>query len=376
MTFMPKGHAKLIIADSETNADLYWATHFFVPDPVIFLEKNGRRYLAVNDLEYDRARKEAAVDKVFSHHELLQNGSKKAASAMGILDAFLKRLQVQSVEVPPNFAVKIAEALRKKKYRLKIGDEPFFPQRAIKTKAEKEAIRRSLKGTERAIGEAIATLRRSQIKGRKLYLRGKLLTSERLRQVIHERLMQEGLTGKHTIVAGGAQAADPHCTGFGPLRAHEAIVLDVFPRSDTTGYHADITRTVVAGRAPEIIRKMHHAVQAAQAAGIQKIRAGIDASRVHAAVCKTLVAHGFKTERVNGSLQGFIHSTGHGLGLDIHEFPRVSKLKNKLLKGHVVTVEPGLYYPQYGGVRIEDVVYVTQTGCERLTSLSQKLEIL
>jgi len=370
--------ARLIIADSETNADLYWATRFFVPDPVIFVEKNGKKYLAVNDLEFARAKKEAAVTQVFSHEELKESIGKKGKilSLIDVVDALLKKLHIKQVQVPPNFGVKAADAIRKRKYRLTVGEEPFFPERAIKTKQEKEAIRKSLKSTEKAIREAIATLKKTKIRGNKLYLKGRILTSEGLRQVLHQKLMEEGCTGKHTIVAGGKQAADPHCIGSGPLRPHETIVMDVFPRSDTSGYYADITRTVVRGRASDTIRKMYKAVQDSQQAGIKMIKDGVDASKVHGVVCKILNQHGFKTERINGTLQGFIHSTGHGLGLDIHEFPRVSKLRNKLLTGHVVTVEPGLYYADLGGIRLEDVVYVTKWGCEKLTSLPQKLEIL
>jgi Xaa-Pro aminopeptidase len=78
---------------------------------------------------------------------------------------------------------------------------------------------------------------------------------------------------------------------------------------------------------------------------------------------------------IDGKPQGFIHSTGHGLGLDVHEAPRVSKLSQQLKAGHVVTVEPGLYYEKLGGIRIEDVVYVTKTGCEVLTRIPKIFEL-
>lgn len=367
--------AKLIVAASEQNADLLWASGFFVPDPCIFIQQGQRKYLILSDLEYARAKKEADVDNVISYNEL-GKGLKKPPGFVDLLLLALKRLKIRHVEVPQDFSVRIADALRKKKIRVSLGPDPFYPDRAIKTAREVKAIEQAIRATERAIREAWSVLQKSHIKKNRLLYRQRTLTSERLKQVINVSLMEQGYVAKHTIVAGGRQAADPHCTGFGPLRAHQAIVMDVFPRSEKTGYHADITRTVCRGRAPDRLHDMYRAVQTSQAAAIKKIRHNVDASTVHRAAAETFEKRGWKTERKNGSLQGFIHSTGHGLGLDIHEYPRVSRLKNKLVAGNVVTAEPGLYYPELGGVRIEDDVLVTKTGCRVLSRLSKKFEIL
>lgn len=105
------------------------------------------------------------------------------------------------------------------------------------------------------------------------------------------------------------------------------------------------------------------------------IRHRIDGSKVHQAVQQTMESKGFRTGYRNGRPEGFIHSTGHGLGLDIHEPPRISRLPEILKKGTVVTVEPGLYYEKIGGIRIEDVVYVTEKGCEVLTKLPRQFEV-
>jgi Xaa-Pro aminopeptidase len=266
--------------------------------------------------------------------------------------------------------------LRKRGYKLEAVPDPFYPEREIKSLEEKRHITEALRATEAGIEAGIEVLKKSKIKNGKIYRNGSVLTSEELRKVIETTMMQRGALGQHTIVACGKQAADPHCRGSGPLYANQTIVLDVFPKSMATGYHGDITRTVVKGRASETLKKMYAAVRKSQETGIKTIRNGIDAARVHSQVSRVLEDAGFKTGLMNGKPQGFIHSTGHGLGLDIHESPRVSRLSNTLRTGHVVTVEPGLYYERLGGVRIEDVVYVTKKGCEVLTRIPKVFEIL
>lgn len=370
--------ARLIVASSETCADLYWATRFYVPDPIVYLEYRGLKYLIASDLELERARKEARVDRVISHSECerhLKKCGKTRLREGDVLDLVLRERRIKRLLIPSYFPVRQFEILRRKGYPVQSVPEPFFPERQIKSGEEKKFIVQSLRATEEGIQAAIEILKKARIRNGKIHWNGSVLTSEKLRMVIELKLMEKGAIGQHTIVACGRQAADPHCRGFGPLYAHQPIVIDVFPKSATTGYHGDITRTVLKGKATETLRKMYRAVQKSQQNGIQKIRDGVDAARVHEAVSRTLEDCGFKTGYVRGKPQGFIHSTGHGLGLDIHELPRVSRLSNRLKKGNVVTVEPGLYYEDLGGIRIEDVVYVTKTGCEVLTKIRQSFEI-
>jgi len=188
-------------------------------------------------------------------------------------------------------------------------------------------------------------------------------------------LQANGLAA-NTIVAGGRQACDPHERGHGPLRAHEPIVMDIFPRSQKTGYFGDITRTVVRGHASEAVRKLYDTVYAGQKIAFEKIRAKVKTADVHKAVQKFFVQQGYKTGRRDGRMEGFFHGTGHGLGLEIHETPRLNATSTEILRpGHVVTVEPGLYYPGIGGVRLEDVALVTAQGAKNLTRFEKALEI-
>ncbi|MBI4374120.1 MAG: aminopeptidase P family protein [Deltaproteobacteria bacterium] len=370
--------AKLIIASSENCADLFWATRFSVPDPIVFIQIGGKKMLIASDLEFGRAQKEAAVDQVLSYSQLqkkLYQLGKKKVLELDILEHLLKGKGVREIEVPSYFPIRYAKALEGRRFRLHPMPDPFFPERQFKTKEEKNQIVKSLRSTERAIRFAIETIKKTKVRSQKLYLGGTLLTSDLLRKMMELKMMEDGCLGRHTIVASGRQAADPHCIGNGPLYPNQTIVLDVFPKSIKSGYYGDITRTVFKGRAPDRLKEMYNAVKEAQRKGISMVRHGVDGSKVHRAVQAVLESHGFKTGYDNGRPEGFIHGTGHGLGLDIHEPPRVNRFPEKLKTGYVVTVEPGLYYEKLGGIRIEDVVYVTRNGCEVLTKLPRQFEV-
>jgi Xaa-Pro aminopeptidase len=222
------------------------------------------------------------------------------------------------------------------------------------------------------VGRAIEILAESEDLHGVLHFGGIPLTSERLRAEIEVALTREGMdTSASPIVAGGPGAADPHWLGSGPLRPGEAIVLDVFPRSKANRYWADMTRTVAKGDPGELVRRMYAAVLRAQEAALAEIRAGANGRDVHAAVQAVFAEEGFAGE--DGPR--YIHGTGHGVGLEIHEGPALTSMDVELREGDVVTVEPGLYDPAVGAVRIEDLVVVTQDGCRNLTRFPKQLEI-
>jgi Xaa-Pro aminopeptidase len=206
-------------------------------------------------------------------------------------------------------------------------------------------------------------------------LRNELLTSERVRRAILRTLLEHDCFAREVIVAGGAQAADPHVQGEGPLRASEAIVLDIFPQHLGHGYWGDLTRTVVKGKPPAELKRMYGAVKAAQMAALRAVRAGVQGASVHGRAVAEFKRRGYETREIKGRAAGFIHGTGHGLGLAIHEAPSVSAAEGRLRAGNVITVEPGLYYPDAGGVRIEDAVVVTRTGCRLLARCEKRFEV-
>jgi Xaa-Pro aminopeptidase len=368
---------RLIVATSETDADLLYATRFWAPDPFIFLQHNGKRTMVMSDLEIDRARKQASADEFVAYSDLereVQGKAKTAPPYRRVLAHFLRGRQVRRATVPANFPLGFARELAGNNIRLEPTDGSFWPQREHKTKAEIRHIEHALRFTEAGMKRGMEVLRRADPgRGKVLRWRGKTLTSEILRAEIDSAILRSGGVAHGTIVAGGDQACDPHERGTGPLKADSLIIFDVFPRDTETGYFGDLTRTVVRGRANDAQRRLWETVKAGQALALRQTKAGADGAAIHKRIQELFAKRGFPTEMRDGRRVGFFHGTGHGLGLEIHEYPRFQKVRLKA--GQVVTVEPGLYYPGLGGVRIEDVVVVTRTGCRVLSRFPKQLEI-
>ncbi|MBM3319916.1 MAG: aminopeptidase P family protein [Candidatus Eisenbacteria bacterium] len=368
-----KKPAVLHIADSMTSADLLYLTRFPSGDPFIYLQSGGKTTIAVTDFEVGRASSESIADEVlpFSRlHELAGKADLVSAAA-----ALLKWKKIRQVEVPSQFAVGAAEELRKLGVITRVKPDPFVPERQTKTSREVRMITDVQRKTEKAMENAIHWIASASVRRGTLYVGGRPLTAEMVRKRIHLDLMEEDCLGASTIVACGDQAVDPHNIGIGPLKANTPIVIDIFPRSQATYYFADITRTVVKGKASETVKKMFRTVREGQRIAFSMIRPGVRADKVHEAIVEYFQSEGFKTGIQGGKLQGFIHGTGHGLGLEIHEPPRVSKVQLQLQTGNVVTVEPGLYYKGHGGVRLEDVALVTPQGNRNLTRAPKILEV-
>lgn len=376
---MTARRARVLYAASERDADLLYPTGFFAPDPFLFIQTGSRRILVMSDLEMDRAKKQAKVDRVLSWSKV----AKQAAQALGrepkeadVIAAVLRGLGSRRIEVPRSFPLGLAEELRSRGIAVRVGPEPFWPQRAIKRFGEVRAITRSLRAAEAGLEAGIAALRSCSI-GRDGYLKrhGRRFTAEDLRSAVNARIMAEGCIPAHTICAPGDQAVDPHEEGHGPIRAHTPVVMDIFPRSERTGYFGDLTRTVVRGRASERLKEVYALVEEGVLLGHRRVQPGAEGRQIHNEIVDLFTARGFPTGVQNGRMQGFFHGTGHGLGLEIHEPPSIGRRGSTLEAGHVVTVEPGLYYLGLGGVRIEDVALVTPHGSRNLTFAPRQLEI-
>ncbi|MFN2476348.1 MAG: M24 family metallopeptidase [Chthoniobacterales bacterium] len=370
--------ARLIVADSERDADMLYATRMFVGDPFIFLEQNGKRTIVLSDLEIDRGRRQAQVDEIVPLSEIereVQGSSNKAPTFGRVVAHFLAKRSVRSAIVPATFPLALAEELSAANIRVQPTKENiFFPEREAKTAEELKLMRRALSITESGMARGMEVLAASTAsKGKKLEWSGRALTSEILRAEIDSAILRAGGLPANTIVAGGDQACDPHERGSGPLRADSLIILDIFPRDAKSGYFGDMTRTVVRGRASEEQRRLWETVREGQEMALKRMKPGIDGWTVHNAIKQLFTERGFPTEVRDGRQVGFFHGTGHALGLEIHEFPRFQKTIFK--PGQVLTVEPGLYYPGLGGVRIEDVAVVTKTGNRILSRFEKRLEI-
>jgi len=380
MPKLTRTDARVIYSASESDANMLWATRFFAPDPFIFIARRGKRYLVMNDLEIDRAKSQASVDKVFSYSAYQKKWQARGTTfptPAQVLVEVLSDLNIRSIEVPAGFPIGMADQLRKMRIRIEPAADPFWPDREFKTTQEIRFISDSLRAAERGMMAGIEAIRRTDIrKDSYLYLDGTRFTSEILKRIINTEIMSQGYVPSHTIAASGDQCVDPHNQGSGPIRANTSIIMDIFPRSQRTGYFGDITRTVVRGKASERLKHAYHCVAQGQEIGFRKIKDGASAYDIHYEIVNYFAREGFPTGLQNGRMQGFFHGTGHGLGLDIHEAPAFGQRSKILLRDrNVVTVEPGLYYAGLGGVRLEDVVLVTKSGCRNLVKLPRVLEV-
>src|SRR5215471_17035988 len=369
--------ARLIVAASEQDPDILYATKFWAPDPFIFLQRNGKRTLVLSDLEIDRGRRQADADEFVMFSELereVQGNSKRTPPYEKVLAHFLRKRGVRSAVVPASFPLRYAEELTANNIRVRAVDGLYWPEREAKSDKEIGMMRRALRITEAGLKRAMEVLKASKPASRKqLRWNGKTLTSETLRAEIDSTVLRAGGIPRGTIVAGGDQGCDPHERGHGPLYADSLIIVDVFPRDAKTGYFGDMTRTVLRGCASDAQRKLWNTVKAGQALALKKVKAGVDGMTIHKAIQEFFAIRGFQTGFRKGRRVGFFHGTGHGLGLEIHEHPRLQKVT--LTNRQVLTVEPGLYYPGLGGVRLEDVVVVTKKGCKILSRFPKQLEI-
>src|SRR5713226_6022663 len=302
--------ALLIVAASEGDANMLYATAFFAPDPFIFFQHRGKKYVVMSDLEVDRAKQQAQVDQVLS------------------LSTYQKRLRerrLRSLIVPANFPALLADELRAKRFILKVKKDPFFPGREKKRDDEVKKIRDSLRVAEIGLDAGIRALKRAEIgRDRYLYLNGSRLTSETLKTIVNTTIMAQGWVPSHTIISSGDQCCDPHHEGSGPIKADTSIIFDIFPRSQKTGYFGDLSRTVVRGRASDRLKEAYATVQAGQEIAYRMIRDGANGKEIHQKILALFQQRGFPTGKIDGRMQGFFHGTGHGLGLDIHEPPRIS----------------------------------------------------
>jgi Xaa-Pro aminopeptidase len=364
----------LYVGESYGDADMYYLSRFLAGDRFALLA-GEKTTLLVSSMELGRARKESAADRVLSTSEFhitdkLKSSKRPDEAYALVLADFLRHCSVKRLGVPFNFPAGIYRILEQD-FSVQILGSPITRQREIKRPEELQEIALTQRAGERAMKRAIRLIAGSEARGGVLFRGGEPLTSERVRRAIELTLLEDGCEVVDTIVAGGGQAADPHARGEGPLPANAPIVIDIFPRSKSSRYFADMTRTVLKGEASSEVVEMHRAVEMAQKAGLQAVREGATGSEVHLRVSDVFLEQGYP-EREGC---GFTHSTGHGVGLAVHERPSLGEAGGPLKSGQVVTVEPGLYYPDIGGVRLEDLVVVEKDGCHNLTRLQRKLVV-
>jgi len=376
----------LLFGETYHHPNLLYKTGFLAPDPIVYLEQNGKGTLYTNVMEFERARKQSRVTDVHTFFEI--PAARAWASAPSEFDGFagmikeiLKTHGIDAVDVEPDFPTFLADRLRQADVAVQPRGDLFSEMRRRKRPDEVEIIAQVEAAGLEGLRAAIRLIAQSQPdKEGILRIGAEALTSERLTGAIESRLLELGCTTEDTIAAAGPQSADPHAHGTGPIRAGQPIVLDIYPFSKASRYWGDLTRTVVRGPIPAGLRQMHEAVLRAQETGLRMVRPGVQGSEIHRAICKLFREAGYASLPPEfsepPSAARFIHGTGHGLGLEVHEAPRIGVSEGQVLQeGDVVTIEPGLYDPAVGGVRIEDLVVVTADGCRNLTPFPKDLEV-
>jgi Xaa-Pro aminopeptidase len=370
----------LLYADSERSADVLYFGRVTIPDPFIAFGLRGKKYAVVSALELGRVRKTSAFDVVLPLERYMQQARarwpQRRPGSAEVISLVAKEHRQTHFTVPDDFPAGVFQKLARLGIKLTVSESALFPEREIKSPAEAAAIREGNRCSALGFAAVERILRSSKIRGRELRYRGERLTSEKLKFAIELACLEAGAISTNTIVAGGDHACDPHERGSGPLRPNELIVVDIFPRVIRTGFYGDMTRTFLRGRASDAQRGIVTAVRESQRIALKNIRAGVEGRAVHAKVVEYFHARGFETKHTPQGSIGFIHGTGHGLGLAVHELPRMGATADTLLKqDSVVTVEPGLYYPGIGACRIEDVVQVTASAPKMLSRYHYNWEL-
>ncbi|HVC83083.1 MAG TPA: Xaa-Pro peptidase family protein [Chloroflexota bacterium] len=376
--------ALLLIGDSTNNADMYHAIGFLFGDPVIYLRAGDHETLVCSGFEAEEARRHSRIADVRSYLDPdLGYQRARAASlphhlAMAeVARQLLESAGASAATVPDTIPLSTVDYLRARGIEVICDPEVKARERLVKRPDEIAAIEGTQRATEKAMRRAIDLIAGSEPRAGFLFHQDRPLTAEDLQLAIDQVFLEERCLAEGTITSGGTDTASPHHRGAGHLRAAAPIVLDIFPRHKDTRYFADMTRTVSKGDPGPAIRGMFEATLRAQEAALALIADGVSGKNVYEAACRVFEDAGYPTSLRTGGIPatGFIHGLGHGVGLEIHEGPRMSFHDETLHEGQIVTVEPGLYDPAIGGVRIEDLVVVTGDGCRNLTRFEKVLVV-
>jgi Xaa-Pro aminopeptidase len=362
--------------DGATLADQRYLTGFDAEDPFVSLYTPDETVLLVSTLEYERATEESRADTVVNWAQYY--GSDDDVERPQLIADFLDEFGVESIAVNERFPLVTADGLREAGVEVDVDEDATLESiRATKTAEEVEWIQTVQRANEDAMRAAETRIAEADVVDGVLHQDGEALTAEAIKEEIEITLLRHGCGLDDTIVACGEQSAVPHDRGSGPLRANETIIVDIFPRSKATRYHADMTRTFCRGTPSAQAREFYDLTQDAKDAALDVLQAGVTGTDVDDAVCDVYENAGYPTLREDSTTDvGFFHSTGHGVGLEVHESPRLGQRADEPLRpGHVVTIEPGLYDPAVGGVRIEDIVVVTEDGHENLVEYPETFEL-
>jgi Xaa-Pro aminopeptidase len=371
----------LILADSMRSPELRHEVPIAIPDEFLYAERDGRRVVVVSSLEAARIGEadpsiEVMPYEAFGLDELMASGTSPTEASLQMYVRACRELGIASASVPATFPLELADRLRENGVEVTAERALFEQRRRRKNSTEIAGLRRAQRACEAALDAARDMLRRASSNGT-LMLDGAPLTSERLKAEVERVFTEHGAYADEFIVAHGAQTTVGHEGGHGSILSGEAIVFDLFPRDRETGVYTDMTRTYVVGEVPEELREYHRLCKEALDRVVVAVKPGVNGRTLFEIPCELFAEHGYPTQLTKepGEVldSGFFHSLGHGVGLEVHERPYLGRVGDDLVSGDVIALEPGLYRPGYGGVRLEDVAIVTDDGIEVVTDYPYEL---
>ena len=380
---MPTLADVLIFADTGRSPELRHEVPIVIPDPFLYIERNGSRHVVVTSFELDRVRElevgfQAHPYEEFGYDELIAQGLPRGEVSLGVTVNACKALGVETATVPATFPLEYADRLRGEGIEIRVDRALFDGRRRVKNAVELAGIRRAQRAAEAGMDAARDLLRRASANGAGLVVDGEPLTSERIKVAIAAVFTARGMVTDEFIVSHGPQSAVGHDMGAGPIAPGEPVVIDLWPKDAETACYADMTRTYCIGDVPDELRDYHRLAKESLDRSLEAVRAGARGADVYAVSCEPFHREGHKTllNKEPGEVieDGYFHSLGHGVGLDVHEQPGLGRSGEELLAGDVVTLEPGLYRRGWGGCRLEDLVLVTDAGAETLTNYPYDLE--
>jgi Xaa-Pro aminopeptidase len=372
----------VLIADSTQSPAMRHEVPLSIPDPFLYVEHDGRRSVVITAFERERLTAaapdiEALPPEQFGIDELLRGGTPAVEAVLEVYLRALRELGVVDAAVPPRFPVELADHLRANGITIRVERDLFEDRRRSKNATEIAGLRRAQRACEAALDVARGMLRGATGDG-VLQLDGEPLTCERIKIEMQRVFVAHDVVADEFIVAHGAQGAVGHDMGSGPISAGESVVFDLWPRDRETAAYTDMTRTYVVGDVPDEIREYHRLCKKALDRTTEAAKPGVNGRALMEIACDIFAAAGYPTQLTKkpGEVldSGFFHGLGHGVGLEVHERPRLSVVGDDLVPGDVITLEPGLYRAGYGGVRLEDILLVTEDGAETVTDYPYELE--
>ena len=372
----------LIYADSLRSPEMRHEVPLAIPDPFLYAEREGVRHVVASSFELGRVNEVAPEVQVlpleeFGLDELYAQGLSRDEIELEVILRATRRFGIEQASVPGTFPLEVADHLRANGVEVKADREQFVRRRRVKNDAELAGIRRAQLAAEAAMDAARELMRSADRQNGSLVVDDEPLTCERLKLAVEQAFTANGAFADEFIVSHGPQTAVGHDMGSGPIAPDEPVCLDLFPRDRESGCFADMTRVYVVGTPSDELREYHRLCREALDRSVEAVKPGIAGSELHRISCEVFEEHGYPTLRSKkpGEVlrDGFYHSLGHGVGLEVHEEPTLGRAPGELVAGDVIAMEPGLYRQGFGGCRLEDLVLVTAEGAENLTDYPYEL---